>query len=77
MQYCQPGHAGPYAHQSRTIRRVLSYALRRLLLKLLASMHILDCLKDSKQTLRDALSAVTAQEGDEQQLLTAVQVRNP
>ncbi|GLI70889.1 hypothetical protein VaNZ11_015913, partial [Volvox africanus] len=47
--------------------------LYRLLAKLLASMHILDCLKDSKQALRVALSAVTAQEGDEQQLLTAVQ----
>ncbi|GLC56456.1 hypothetical protein PLESTB_001106700 [Pleodorina starrii] len=47
--------------------------LYRLLSKLLASMHILDCLKDSKQALRIALSAVTAQEGDEQQLLTAVQ----
>ncbi|EFJ40631.1 hypothetical protein VOLCADRAFT_121706 [Volvox carteri f. nagariensis] len=47
--------------------------LYRLLAKLLASMHILDCLKDSKQALRLALSAVSAQEGDEQQLLTAVQ----
>ncbi|GIL80547.1 hypothetical protein Vretimale_16030 [Volvox reticuliferus] len=47
--------------------------LYRLLAKLLASMHILDCLKDSKQALRIALSAVTAQEGDEQHLLTAVQ----
>ncbi|GIL60377.1 hypothetical protein Vafri_14989 [Volvox africanus] len=47
--------------------------LYRLLAKLLASMHVLDCLKDSKQALRVALSAVTAQEGDEQQLLTAVQ----
>ncbi|GFR47002.1 hypothetical protein Agub_g8685 [Astrephomene gubernaculifera] len=47
--------------------------LSRLMSSLLASMHILDCLKDTKQSLRTALMSVTAQEGDEQQLLVAVQ----
>ncbi|KXZ46706.1 hypothetical protein GPECTOR_41g670 [Gonium pectorale] len=47
--------------------------LCRLLEKLLASLHVLDCMKDSKLAMRAALMSVPAKEGEEQQLLAAVQ----